>query len=472
MDTTSWSTTWNFTTTDGKPAHVSPANAATSVSLNPTIDWGIVSGVNLYQYEYSADSIFSSATPVGTGTTSQAGLVSLSYGQTYYWRVRSCHTNDTSDWSTPWSFTTLYQLTSPVVLSSPANGTTGLAATTTTLQWQSYATAVFYEYMYADNSSFTGAVSGTAVSTSQVTSTLLPGTTYYWKVRANNGSGYSPWSASWTFATSGLEIPILISPTNGANSQPVSVALDWADASSATFYEYEVDDDIMFGSPLSNGSVTSSTTTVGSLAFNSTYYWRVRSSDGSNFSPWSSTWSFTTETLLAPVLVSPANGATNQPLTLTLNWDDVAAANSYEYYYDTDIAFSNPVHAIVTVSEVSISGLSNNVTYYWKVRSSDGVQYSVFTSPWSFTTTTGVWIDESATLASMFPNPAIDYTMLTFADASERVIRIFDMNGRLMSSTSTTDKQMQLELVSLPAGAYQITVSDYSNTQTLRLIKQ
>ncbi len=44
-DTTSWSPVWNFTTTDGKPVHVSPANGATGISLNPTIDWNLVTGV-------------------------------------------------------------------------------------------------------------------------------------------------------------------------------------------------------------------------------------------------------------------------------------------------------------------------------------------------------------------------------------------------------------------------------------------
>ena len=89
-DTTQWSTVWSFTTAN-YPAHVSPTNNAITVSLNPILDWGTISGINIYQYEYSTDPNFSSAVPVGTGTTSQVSLVSLSYGQTYYWRVRCAH---------------------------------------------------------------------------------------------------------------------------------------------------------------------------------------------------------------------------------------------------------------------------------------------------------------------------------------------------------------------------------------------
>ncbi len=469
-DTSTWSSVWSFTTTDGKPAHVSPANAATGVSLNPTIDWSVVSGITLYQYEYSADPTFSSATPTSAGTTSQAGLSNLSYGQTYYWRVRTCHPVDTSDWSNPWSFTTLYQLTSPVVLSSPANGTTGIGTSTVNMSWQSYATAVFYEYMYADNASFTNAVSGSAVATSQITAPLMPGTTYYWKVRANNGSGYSPWSDVWTFATSGLAVPVLISPANGATDQPLSITLDWQDAAAATFYEYELDDDVMFGSPIASGSPTISNAAVSSLAYNTTYYWRVRSSDGTNFSAWCSPWSFTTTTLTAPTLITPANGASNQAVTnLLLDWSDISGASMYEYYYDTDINFTNPTHAIVTVSQVTITGLSNNTSYFWKVRSSDGAIYSPYSAIWSFTTETGVGIEENETNILLYPNPANENATLQFGNAAERTIRVISPTGQVVREISTNEAHFNLDLSGMNSGLYMVIIAESKEMKTLRL---
>jgi len=471
QDTSTWSSVWSFTTTDGKPAHVSPANTSTGISLNPTIDWSAVNGITLYQYEYSADPAFSSATPTGTGTTSQAGLSNLSYGQTYYWRVRTCHSADTSDWSTPWSFTTLYQLTTPVVLSSPADGTTGIATSTVNMTWQTYATAVFYEYMYANNASFNNAVSGSAVTTSQVTAPLLPGTTYYWKVRANNGSGYSPWSTAWTFATSGLAVPVLISPANGATDQNLSLTLDWQDAAAATFYEYELDDDIAFGSPMANGSVTTSYTSVAGLSYGTTYYWRVRSSDGSNFSAWCAPWSFTTGTLSAPTLITPANGASNQTVTnLLLDWSDVSGASMFEYYYDTDINFTNPTHAIVTVSQVTITGLSNNTSYFWKVRSSDGTNYSPFTAIWSFTTETGVGLEENETNVSLYPNPASENATLQFGNSATRIVRIVSPAGQMVQEISTEETRIDLNLSGLNSGLYMVVIVENKEIKTLRLI--
>ncbi|MFH0895476.1 MAG: T9SS type A sorting domain-containing protein [Bacteroidota bacterium] len=296
VDTTVWSAIWNFTTRS-YPGLVSPANGATGVSLNLVLDWNAVNAITNYHYEYSTDPAFSTSVYGTTASgTSQVTAASLSYGTTYYWRVRCAHAVDTSAWSAPWSFTTLYQLTTPVTLSSPANSATGVL-NPIVLQWQTYATAIFYEYMYDVNSSFTAPVSGTTTQNNINVGNFPSGTTYYWKVRANNGSGYSPWSTVWNFTMEGLGTPILVSPANGATAIPTaSVLLNWDDASSAAYYVYEYDTDILFPAPVTN-SATISEATISGLALNTTYFWRVRSHDGVvTLSPWSTIWQFTTET--------------------------------------------------------------------------------------------------------------------------------------------------------------------------------
>jgi hypothetical protein len=476
-DTTSWSPVWNFTTTDGKPAHVSPANSATAISLNPTIDWGTVSGVLAYQYEYSVDSNFTSAVPVGTGTTSQAGLVSLSYGESYFWRVRCYHAADTSDWSTPWKFTTLYQLTSPVLLSSPANGTSAIATSTVSLQWQTYSGAIFYEYSYATNASFTGAVNGTTTSLSATTSTLSQGITYYWKVRANNGSGYSPWSTVWSFTTSGMGTPILLSPSNGATSQPiVNLVFDWQDASGGTFYEYQYGTDVNFVSPIpTSATATVSTATINGLAVNTTYYWRVRTSDGTSQSAWSSVWSFTTSGLEIPTLVSPSNGAVNQPInSLVLDWNNTSNTTFYEYQYSTDVQFVSPVpvSATSTVSSAIISGLDYNTTYYWRVRSNDGNGYSYWSTIWSFATASNIGIEENTVSFELYPNPVKDFVNLKFDNGNVRKISIYDLLGQQVWSIEVSGEFVQLDLSMLSSGSYIVLVQDESSIITKKITKQ
>ena len=571
-DTTSWSTVWNFTTTTGMPVHVSPSNSAISVSLNPTLDWNLVNGITAYQYEYSIDSNFIGATPVGTGTTSQVGLTSLSYGETYFWRVRTYHSADTSDWTTPWKFTTLYQLTNPVQLSSPANATTGISTATTLLQWQTLTGAVFYEYIYANNASFSGSVSGTTTGLSVTSGNLSQGTTYYWKVRANNGSGYSPWSVVWTFSTTGIGTPILLSPSNGAINQPISnLILDWQDASGGTFYEYQYGTDVLFTSPaptsststvstvtingLSNNTTyywrvrtingtnqsswstvwsfttagleiptlisptngatnqliaglildwgntlnavsyeyqyctdaqfispapisatnTISTATINGLSNNTTYFWRVRSYNGSIYSSWSTVWSFTTVGVEIPTLISPANGATNQVInSLILDWGNTTNAVFYEYQYDTDVQFTNPapISATTTVSTAIINGLTNNTTYFWRVRTNDGNNFSSWSTIWSFTTVTNIGISENTNSIEFYPNPSKDFIFLNFESSNPKTVCIYDLMGKLVLSSNISDNQAQIDIHFLAAGSYIIKIIGKSKIVTRTLIKE
>jgi hypothetical protein len=83
-------TWWSFATLPGNFGKSSPANAATNVSVNPTLTWGASAGAT--EYEYCLDTT-SGTTCDGTWTSAGSNLsVSLSglaNGATYYWQVRA-----------------------------------------------------------------------------------------------------------------------------------------------------------------------------------------------------------------------------------------------------------------------------------------------------------------------------------------------------------------------------------------------
>ena len=296
-DTTQWSATWNFTTIDFV-VHVSPANNSVGISLNPIIDWSPIPGITGYQYRYSTDINFTNPvlfTPIGN--TSQATLSNLSYGTDYFWQIRAYHAADTTEWTLPWSFTTLYQIIAAPFLTEPSNTFTGIPTTGTTLQWTSVSTATSYQYQLDDNSAFSTPLSNIVITLTAATGTLVAGTTYYWRVRAANGSGYSPWSVIWSFSTEipTLAAPTLISPTDNSTGIEFSgTTLQWSAVTAATSYEYQLDDNSAFSNPLSNNIITL-TAATGTLIAGTTYYWRVRAANGSSNSPWSEVWLFTTD---------------------------------------------------------------------------------------------------------------------------------------------------------------------------------
>ena len=87
--------------------------------------------------------------------------------------------------------------------------------------------------------------------------------------------------------------------------------------------------------------------------------------------------------LLAPVLLSPANGGTGTSLTPTLIWNAVPGASSYDVYFG---ASSNPPFATNTVlTSYSPGTLNANTTYFWQIvaKNSTGSAPSAI---WSFGT--------------------------------------------------------------------------------------
>ncbi len=178
-----------------------PANNATNVSINPTLEWNSVTGATGYVVQVSTSSTFATTVVNQAVTGTNYAVSGLNYNTTYYWRVKATAGANESDWSTVWSFTTEQQPLTAVVLVSPANGATGVAINPT-LQWQSVATATGYEVEVSTSSTFATTVfSGTTTNLTQALSGLNYNTTYYWRVRALRGTEQGPWSAVWSFTT-------------------------------------------------------------------------------------------------------------------------------------------------------------------------------------------------------------------------------------------------------------------------------
>jgi len=89
-----------------------------------------------------------------------------------------------------------------------------------------------------------------------------------------------------------------------------------------------------------------------------------------------------------PVLLSPANSAADQPVSISISWDSVANATSYIFQVSTDQTFASNLVAngISTDTSKALTGLVNSTTYYWRVRSIHYGAFSAYSSVRSFTT--------------------------------------------------------------------------------------
>jgi photosystem II stability/assembly factor-like uncharacterized protein len=85
------------------------------------------------------------------------------------------------------------------------------------------------------------------------TSNLLFGGTYYWRVRAKDGSDISGWSETWSFRV--IRRVILTNP-NDASLQNDTVRIQWSSISGVTEYDYQFDTIYFWKSVPSGQSVT------------------------------------------------------------------------------------------------------------------------------------------------------------------------------------------------------------------------
>lgn len=177
-----------------------------------------------------------------------------------------------------------------------------------------------------------------------------------------------------------VSAPVLTAPGNGATGVATSVTLSWSAVNGATAY------DVYLGSSLAATVSTTSYAPAG-LAAGTAYSWHVvaKTSTGSASS---ATWTFTTATsgsgsLTAPVLLSPANGATGVSTLPTLQWSGVSGATSYDVYVGTT---ANPgLIGSITGTAVRVSGFAGGTVYYWKIVAK-GSTGSAASAVWSFQT--------------------------------------------------------------------------------------
>ncbi|MBI5471283.1 MAG: family 10 glycosylhydrolase [Ignavibacteriae bacterium] len=92
---------------------------------------------------------------------------------------------------------------------------------------------------------------------------------------------------------------------------------------------------------------------------------------------------------VAPVLAYPANGAQNQPPTMTLGWNGAAAAGTYHLQIAADPSFTSGMFlsdsSIVDTFKV-LTGTAGQQTYYWRLRSINAGGWSSFGSAFNFRT--------------------------------------------------------------------------------------
>ena len=405
-DTSGWSVVWNFTT-GARPLLYSPNNNTTNMAVTQRLCVQQFTGSNYYEIELDTTSNFDSPmkqtlnadTYYSSYSYYYTTVSNLLYGTKYYWRARCAHAADTTDWSAVWDFTTGAR----PLLYSPNNNTTNMAVTQR-LCVQQFTGSNYYEIELDTTSNFDSPMKQTLNADTYYSSysyyyttvsNLLYGTKYYWRARCAHAADTTDWSAVWDFTTGAR--PLLYSPNNNTTNISITQRLCVQQFTGSNYYEIELDTTSNFDSPLKqtlnassyNSSYSYYYTSVSNLLYGTKYYWRARCAHAADTSGWSAVWNFTTQFTLttAPTLISPVNGATNiDAQNVTLTWNEIANATSYQYQVSTTSDFSNLVASGTTANPYVFVALPGNITCYWRVRGSDGLGFSPWSVIWHFST--------------------------------------------------------------------------------------
>lgn len=358
----------------------------------------------------------------------------------------------------------------PPVLLAPADGAVDVVLEPR-LQWQSSNGAVSYSALLSDDDAFSNVVFDEPYieNTFVNVETLQEGTTYYWKIAANTPDDEKKWSEVRSFTTLRYLTPLVVYPPDEETDVPLKPTFEWEENENAIGYaircyqDEELTEEVFDEIGLTEGSYVPEN----DLQPGFTYFWQCAAFNESDDAFWTAIHSFTTASLYTPVVLTPADGATEVDLKPTFSWEgrEDVASYSIRCYEDQDmtvVAFEES--GLTETSYVPEEDLMSDHEYGWMCGALDAESNEYWTQINRFTTKSTQSVFEFVTDPSeinAYPNPASDKVVLEFAGAKKiDKIVVSGISGvdRAEYRVDATSARVGLDVSSLPAGAYMLTV--------------
>ena len=217
------------------------------------------------------------------------------------------------------------------------------------------------------------------------------------KVEAVDTDGLPGWDTS----DRNLSVSSLADNLSAPTIQPISVSggsytVSWSQVNNAT--SYILQEDNVSNSFTNTVTVYSGTdtswTVINKVA--GTYYYRVKAVNSYGSSTWSDSKSATIQVNQGPgniTVLEPVDGATNQPLNITLSWNAASGGggnlryNVYVCYALTDTYFTNNIKSSdQTTTSFSLQNLPYNTEISWGIEAIDDTGNTKYSKMFHFKT--------------------------------------------------------------------------------------
>ena len=342
----------------------------------------------------TTDSYGSSETESNYNLNHLITLSGLTPGQNYHFQIQATDQNSNTASTADYTFTTLQPTdTTPPTISNLSCPVTTVTSSTAAISWTTNELAnSLVDYGSTTGYGFTQGNSADSDTSHSVTLVgLSPSTSYYFQAKSQDAAGNmasSPCATAFTTSQAPEPPPegdttpptiIFDSQTGITNITSSSAKISWTtDETSDSTIGYSTSQGVFTFEQGSASLVTSHSVTLTNLSQNSTYYFRIKSADqygnlaiddnaGNGYT-------FTTSSgadTVPPIISQVSSSISITQATIT--WTTDENASSLVDYGITTFYGSTSGNASerVTSHTVTLSGLTGQTKYYYRVRSND-----------------------------------------------------------------------------------------------------
>jgi len=304
-------------------------------------------------------------------------------------------------------------------------------------------TGAFYLRLRFDNTKihFEASLDGVNWTNTYNETFALPGYTlnsaFYYEL-----AGYKTWS-NGTFIVDDFSItsqsldtqPPQITAVTAQNITSSSAQITWQTNEPAdSQVEYGLTTSYGNTTPLNTSLVISHSVSLSGLSANTLYHYRVKSKDAAGNLATSNDFTFTTSTPdVTPPIISnvAANNITSSAATITWNTNE-ASDSQVEYGLTTGYGNTTPLNtSLVNSHSVSLSGLSANTLYHYRVKSNDAAGNLATSSDFIFETNSASGVplytafDLVLSTSTTYNNPYLDVSVDgIFTSPTGKVLRL------------------------------------------------
>jgi len=305
---TSWATSQFITVPESidSPNLVSPPDQFTNAPLSIDLVWRSVKYVQEYSIEIALDADFHHVIDRLSTPDTVFNITSGDYKTTYYWRIQGLHDDlGSSEFSNPFSFTTVHETPNAINLISPTSSEQDVRFPLT-LIWEKNKIALSYDVDVSKGSDF-----DSMVISKNVTDTTFPIavlsylTQYFWRIRAVTADTTGPWSATNYFTTIVQPPAKVILGAFESTIRTDSATFIWKESTpNVESYWFEISEDSTMAGASIDSQLTDTFKVIHDLS-NGSYYWRVRARNINGYGPYSLTRKFTVDIPVVSVIRIP-----------------------------------------------------------------------------------------------------------------------------------------------------------------------